>query len=290
MEVYLLCFNLSAPTREQEEQISSWLQIINDSVPNLPQSGRGDIASRNNYWKIVLAGLQQDQVKYSDVTIETEGLRSWKMQYPNLPFHDQLFKVSSLSSRESVQQLLTTIESISSQMFAQRTVLIPPSFKTVLQPIKQLFSTDSFILQSAQFNSLYHRLRPEMDLLLFKQALRMFHTTGHIAFLPNGLVCSPTFISKLISKFVDHSTSLSECSQDPVRKFVLYVDSKNRRYKVTAIITSILYSLLQRVLQEITLLSELPVCALQYQPSGLECILPSMVKDEGKTNIFFIWY
>ncbi len=175
-------------------------------------------------------GLQQDR-ESPKVTIEIEGLKSWKVQHPDLPFHDHLFEVNSLSSRESVQQLLTAIESISSQIFAQYTILIPPSFQKLLQPIKQLISPNSFDHVSFQFNSLYKQLQPDMNFLLFKQALRVFHSTGHIAFLSNGLVCSPAFIPKLISKFIDHyNTVPSECSRDCDKEFILQINSQNQRY------------------------------------------------------------
>ncbi len=226
MEIYLLCFDLSGPMQEQQDQIASWLQIVSSSLPNPSQFREGIVPSNNSKnWRIVVVGLQEDQVKPSEVTIAQESLMNWKFQHPTLPLHDQLFEVSALNSRESVQQLLTAIDSISSQIFSQRTVLIPPVFRKVLQPIKQLLSHD----QPSHLSALHKKIRSEMDLPLVKQALRFFHRTGHVVLLPKGLFCSPMFIQKLISKFIDHSIVPSGCTRDLDQKFALHINSQNPR-------------------------------------------------------------
>ncbi len=207
MVIYLVCFDLSAPPEGQREQIFFWLQLLNSSVPNRSKlnttlEANSATATDNRNWRVMLVGLKSDLMGKPVFT--TASLQNWQYQMPNLPlFRDKLFHVSSVAARQSVQELLSSIELVCSMIFSSHSILIPPTFRKLLHSINScnLLSSDPFI----QFQQLHIQLKPEhnMDLDTFELALKYFHTIGQIIFLQNGLVCrSPAIIPKLLAKFV----------------------------------------------------------------------------------------
>ncbi len=238
MVLYLVCFDLSAESNKQREQIFYWLQFLNSSVSNIPHFHTSNSNNRN--WRVLVVGLKSD-IEHASSTFTTEHLRKWQFQVKNLPLFDkQLFKVSSCHSTESVQKLLQSITSVCSEIFDQHTILIPSSFQKLWKSIKSLNSQKS--LQPSthsqshpintllmDFSQLHQQLGNEcgiIDLASFKHALNYLHTIGNIVFLHNGKVCaSPDIIPKLLAKFICPSeVQDSLLSQNPNVQIVTQKD------------------------------------------------------------------
>ncbi len=230
MVVYLVCFDLSATPQQQRDQIFFWLQFLHSSIPDLPQilpstnnnNNNSNISDDKN-WRVMVVGLKMD--KKNETTFTSRSIHSWKSQMPNLPIFNQLFEVSSLHAQQSVQELLDSISLVCTQIFDNHTILIPSSFRKLLQSIHNMGSpstplypntssssqpppsmslqpTNSFLIHVEQ---LHQQLQAEcdMDLPSFKYALRYLHAIGHIVYLRNELICTiPSMIPKLLAKFI----------------------------------------------------------------------------------------
>ncbi len=209
MVIYLVCFDLSAPVDQQQEQIFYWLHFIHSSVPNLPQIHTTPDNDLRNC-RVMVIGLKSDLSKGGD-TLTTEIISSWQSQVPNLPlYHNELFNVSSTTSKESVQKLLKSVEDVCSKIFDRYSVLIPTSFRDLLLTVKNFNSSTANNNQLTHsnpllfpVNSLHKLVHSPMDMPSFKHALQYLHTIGRVVFLQNGLVCAePTVIPKLLAKFI----------------------------------------------------------------------------------------
>ncbi len=234
MVIYLVCFDLSSTPQEQREQIFYWVQFLNSSVPNLPQvlssinnnntTSKFDSIDDNSdkNWRVMIVGLKSDLKSESIFT--TESISNWQYQMCNLPLYQQrLFEVSSLHVQQSVRELLDSVALVCSQIFEKHAVLIPSSFRKLLQSIKDIDalslpgpSRSSLLLSSSgnkpsssfltPFKELHQQIGGKVDITTFKCALYYLHAIGHIVFLQNGLVCTkPTMIPKLLAKFISPS-------------------------------------------------------------------------------------
>ncbi len=224
MVVYLVCFDLSETPAEQRSQILYWLQFLHSSIPNLSQShttannnsnnNNNDSTksnvidtstSDNRNWRVMIVGLKSDLMR--ETTFTTETIQSWQSQMLNLPlFQQHLFRVSSLQVKQSVQDLLSSIELVCDQIFSKHTVLIPRSFRKLLHSINDINTHSPNSPPILPIQQLHEQLKEEhgnMDFSTFSRAIKYLHTIGQIVFLQNGMVCrSPTMIPKLLSKFI----------------------------------------------------------------------------------------
>ncbi len=214
MVVYLVCFDLSATPAEQRSQILYWLQFLHSSIPTLSRShttnnnnnsNTNTTTSDSRNWRVMIVGLKSDLMR--DTTFTTKTIQSWQSQMPNLPlFEQQLFHVSSLQIKQSVQDLLSSIELVCSQIFSTHAILIPRSFRKLLHSINDINIHSPNSPSILPIQQLYDQLKGQhdnMDLSTFTQAIKYLHMIGQIVFLQNGMVCrSPTTIPKLLSKFI----------------------------------------------------------------------------------------
>ncbi len=338
MVVYLVCFNLSETPEEQRAQIFYWLQFLNSSVPNLTVLNTSPESTNNNNtttsttttitttmtatnntntndnrnWRVMVVGLKSDKMTKTTFTIDT--IQSWQYQMPNLPFHNNLFHVSSLRTQQSVRDLLSSIEHVCSQIFSTHTILIPPTYRKSLQSIENsnLTLTDPF----TPFQHLHEQLKNEhnMDLSAFKHALKYLHMIGRIVFLQNGLVCkSPTMIPKILSKFISPAevrnrllfTKESDVIQILTQKeigFVLQIDPSRNALGYVSMTWEWIYfshcsSLKNRLTNEIELLLELKVCFKLGNSNDnreIEYIFPSLGSEglflSGNPISFLIFF
>ncbi len=197
MVIYLVCFNLGDTRDKQQEQLFFWLQFLNSSVPSSNNDKRN--------WRVMIVGLKADLMGESIFT--SQSLSSWESLMSNLPIHQRLFCVSSLKSQEGVQELLSSIENVCSQIFLGHTILIPPSYRKLLHSLHS-FDLSDYCQNDllVPYQQLHELLEGEhnIDLATFKHALQYLHAIGQIVFLQtSGLVCrTPTTIPKLLAKFV----------------------------------------------------------------------------------------
>lgn len=174
----------------------------------------------------MVVGLKADLKKGA---LTTSLLRTWQTQMPDLPLYQQrLFNVSSIDSKQSVEELFNSVSLVCSEIFEKHAVLIPSSFRKLLKSIKSIKSmSDSNIplhhstepistqlppnpAENSNFviidsMQLHKQLKGEidMDIHSFKYALRYFHAIGQVVFLQNGKVCTnPAVIPKLLAKFI----------------------------------------------------------------------------------------
>ncbi len=216
MVVYLVCFDLSATPADQRSQILYWLQFLHSSIPALSQSHtspNNNNNSKDNYtspndnrnWRVMIVGLKSDLMR--DTTFTTDTVHSWQSQMPNLPlFLQKLFHVSSLHTKQSVQDLLSSIELVCSQIFSKHTIVIPRSFRKLLHSIHNIDTQSPSSPPILSIQELHEQLKGghnNMDISTFTQAIKYLHMIGQVVFLQNGMVCRlPTMIPKLLSKFI----------------------------------------------------------------------------------------
>ncbi len=216
MVVYLVCFDLSATPSEQRSQILYWLQFLHSSIPTLSESHVSPSNNNSNSikyastsdsqnWRVMIVGLKSDLMR--ETTFTTDTIQSWQSQMPSLPlFEQQLFHVSSLHTKQSVQELLSSIELVCSQIFSKHTVVIPRSFRKLLHSIHNINIHSPSSPPILPIQQLHEQLKGEhgdIDISTFTQAIKYLHMIGQVVFLQNGMVCrSPTMIPKLLSKFI----------------------------------------------------------------------------------------
>jgi hypothetical protein len=196
MVVYIVCFDLSVPSAEQQEQIEYWMDFLSSSLP-FPSNP----SQQNTKWSIILAGLRADrQVPFVLKTGPTvEKLSSWKTHWPHLPISRQWFVISSTTSRESVQHLLKFLNGECDRIFKTHAIQIPSSYRALLHEIQRHKDYES--LKSV--SSLFERHPCGMTETNFQQALQYLHAIGRLVCLKNGLVCTdPTLVPKIAAKFV----------------------------------------------------------------------------------------
>ena len=128
MSVYIVGFDLGEPLEIQCQQISYWLDYLNAALPLSTESD----ASLHQKWCIMLVGLRADLQK-NRTFIQSKHISVWKQKYPQLSIMDNYFTVSAIYSKESVQQLLTKVESKCSQIFDKHAVQIPRSYRKILE-------------------------------------------------------------------------------------------------------------------------------------------------------------
>lgn len=193
MVIYYVCYDTSVPQAEQEEQQEHWMNFLGSALP-LPQS-----PSQSPNWTIIPVGLQADrQTRFNTGAHSLPS--SWKAKWPSLPLSDELFIVSSLKSRESVQILLRKLEVESSRIFQSHATSIPTSYRTLLGELQSLPASKSLISLSELFR--HHSLG--MSEQEFERAIQYLHAIGRIIWLKGSqIVCAdPTIVPKLAAKFV----------------------------------------------------------------------------------------
>jgi hypothetical protein len=131
MVIYIVCFNLQDEHNQQVEQIQFWLSFLNSSLPC--SSTR---PSSTQKWKIILAGLREDE-KHPSSRLTTNHIATWQSGFNRLNlFQDKLFSISSHTSK-NVRHLLQQIEKECQQIFDSCKILIPASYRKLLTSIQQ---------------------------------------------------------------------------------------------------------------------------------------------------------
>lgn len=191
MALYIVCYDLAQPQSVQLEQISYWLNFLISSLP-LPPSPESN-------WCIILVGLRAD-LQPSTQHFTLKHLVSWKKQWSRLPLHNQLFFVSSTTSKEGVKQLFDTITQECRRIFSSHAVQIPTKFRQTLDKIRSNPSSENAIFSQSELFTAYGS---GIDRHMFSLMLRYFHEIGQIAVLGEELVCtSIQHIAKIAAKFV----------------------------------------------------------------------------------------
>jgi hypothetical protein len=103
--VYLLCFDLSAPTDTQLAQVQYWLDFLNSALSLPPGGSKYSIHSN---WVILLVGVKSDLQQSKISRLQQRHLQSWQERFPRLPLFPHLFYVSSKSAN-GIKDLLKSI-------------------------------------------------------------------------------------------------------------------------------------------------------------------------------------
>jgi hypothetical protein len=211
MVTYFICFDRSKSIKEQSAQVSFWLDFLNSSLPLPPPP-----SPPSSKWSIMIVGLKSDLEQPSSPSLKQQHLSSWKLKWPRLPLFDQLFSVSSLTSRESVQHLLSSVERECNRIFSLHSIQIPTRYRQILQLLQNRPEGEVLL----HINTLHRECAPSMDSQSFKCMLQYFHAIGRIVMIEkNGLVfTNPTLAPKIAAKFV---------SPEEVRASLLKGDDEN---------------------------------------------------------------
>lgn len=192
MIVYLVCFDLSRPWREQLDQLVYWLNFLNSSFSLSPLGARPS-------WRIFIVGLKSDVRDPSAPVMQPHHVEAWNTQYPYLPFYNEVFEVSSATSKESVGRLLSAVDQECIQIFEHHALEIPTIFSKSLDSIKQ----HSSIAPLVQEQELYAEHGQGIDSRVFETMLQYYHEIGQIVLLKEGLVCTyPQLVTKIAAKFI----------------------------------------------------------------------------------------
>jgi len=192
--VYFLCYDLSQSTEMQLDQVAYWLDYLNSALSLPPSSSK---YHHNAKWVIMLVGLKKD-LQNRLHKLQLPHLEVWQNQFTRLPILPRLFSVSSTKSESSVQELLTELQEQCKRIFSKHTMLIPSSYRKILQDLQNL-PANSAIHKVELFESFAHGLTMEG----FSVALQYLHTIGRIVLLKSGLVYpDSTIASKIAAKFV----------------------------------------------------------------------------------------
>jgi hypothetical protein len=197
MVVYLLCYSLEASPEEQCRQIAFWLEYLNSALP----LSRNSPSARTSKWNIMIVGLRSDMMHKSP-SLVSSSVSSWQYKYKKLPLYtNELFEISSTTSKDSVKHLLQAVQAVCTQIFQHHAVRIPSWYQKLLTSIRAVPQDKSFSSVAS-----IHELVQEScktDRLAVERALRYFHTTGHVVLLDREVVCvHPVQVPKIAAKFI----------------------------------------------------------------------------------------
>ena len=190
MVIYLVCYDLSATTEVQNEQRAYWFNFLQST---LPTSSSPESRSK---WRVLAVGTKRDRVG-NQLKTPPDPLPSWQQKWPNLPFHDQHFAVSS-HGMDGVQALVKDLQLICSTIFKQYTVFIPKTYKLLLKSV-QTIPESQCIIPISQLKAA-HWLGTHQQ---FNLAVKYLHAIGRIILLGGSMVCiRPQIIPKITAEFI----------------------------------------------------------------------------------------
>jgi len=195
MVVYLLCFDLSAPTDTQLAQVQYWLDFLNSALSLPPGASK---YSRSSNWVIMLVGVKYDLQQSRGSRLNQRHLQSWQERFPRLPLFPHLFYVSSKSSK-GIKDLLKAIKGECIRIFTKHTMMIPKSYRAILNDIQAL-QDKSPVHQNELFLKYSHGLTPEG----FDVAIQYLHTIGQVVALKKSKLVfpDPSVATQTAAKFV----------------------------------------------------------------------------------------
>ena len=187
MVIYVVCYDLSASEEMQIEQRAYWLNFLQSTLPPSHES--------RSKWRVLVVGTKSE--KSALLRNTADPIPSWQQKWPNIPFHDQHFLVSSFKN-EGVKALTKGLKHVCTSIFEQHTILIPRTYKQLLQSI-QTIPEDKCIIPLAELKAVHWVGDPGQ----FNIAVKYLHAIGHIVALREGLVCTrPQIIPKITAEFI----------------------------------------------------------------------------------------
>lgn len=196
MTSMLVCFNLGLPVDLQTQQISFWLDFLNSSLPLPPLPNPGKVPK----WSIILVGVRADEQQDFSLTSNSNLITAWKKRWPRLPICPSLFVVSSLTSSESVQKLLSFVENECGRIMDTHATQIPSSYKHFISTLQ-----DTKEHSLIHWETLFDKFEPQLKMKseAFQTMLRYLDVIGRIVWLPTGFVFTdPTVAPKIAAKFI----------------------------------------------------------------------------------------
>lgn len=204
MVVYIVCYSLEDDAKEQQSQLTFWLEFLNSALP---------LASKlsSSKWKVMVVGLRSDS-KHPTSEFTADDIAYWQNRFTRLPLYkEELFAISSTKSRESVTHLLCSVEFVCASIFQAHCMMIPSSYRRVLERIQSLPKEQHFyspegihkMVTAATTEGSGDPPFPTLDQPAFLRAMRYFHAIGHVVLLDKNTVCiNPTVIPKVAAKFI----------------------------------------------------------------------------------------
>lgn len=199
MVAYVVCFDLGATVEDQLLQLNYWLSFLNSSLPlPSPSPSSSRCCSSQQKWIIFLVGLRSD-LQQDSACIRSNCLDSLKKNWPRLPIFDHIFKVSSIKSLDSVNNLFGIIGKECDRIFNSHSLLIPKAFKQVLIGLQKRTEADCF----AKVDEIKEEFSLQVPAHVIESALQYLHAIGRVVLFSNGLVCTNAAIApKIVAKFV----------------------------------------------------------------------------------------
>jgi hypothetical protein len=187
MVVYIVCYDLSASSEYQTEQLSYWLNFLHSTLLGSPEC--------RSKWQVMIVGTKSDV--YQSKQLIGDPIPTWQEQWPSLPLYKKHFAVSSYKM-QGVQELLKDLTHVCNAIFNLHSLAIPRTYKLLAKSIK-LIPLDKCIMPISQLKA-SHWIGPDNQ---FSLAVKYLHSIGHIIALGGALVCtSPHIIPKITAEFI----------------------------------------------------------------------------------------
>ena len=187
MVIYVVCYDLSASQEMQVEQRGYWLNFLQSTLTSSPEN--------KSKWRVLVVGTKSEKARLPKKT--SDLMSSWQQTWPDIPFHDQHFVVSSFKN-EGVKALTKGLQHVCTTIFEQHTILIPRTYKHLLQSIQRI-PQDKCIIPVTELKADHWFGDPGQ----FNIAVKYLHAIGHIVVLGDGLVCTcPQIIPKITAEFI----------------------------------------------------------------------------------------
>ena len=185
--IYVVCYDLSASEEMQIEQRAYWLNFLQSTLPASYES--------RSKWRVLVVGTKSEKAAPPGNIVDP--VPSWQQKWPNIPFHDQHFVVSSFKN-EGVKELTKGLKHVCATIFKQHTILIPRTYKLLLESIQRI-PQDKCIIPVTELKAVHWVGDPGQ----FNIAVKYLHAIGHIVELGDGLVCTcPQIIPKITAEFI----------------------------------------------------------------------------------------
>jgi hypothetical protein len=186
MVVYIVCYDLSASSEFQNEQLSYWLNFLHSTLDGSPEN--------RSKWQVIIVGTKHDAGKQKHIV---SPIPAWQAQWPILPLHNQHFRVSS-HRMQGVKKLLKALTDVCNTIFKQHTCAIPKTYKLLAKSIASA-PPDHCIIPISQLKAAHWDGQDNQ----FSVAMKYLHSIGRIIVLGQALVCtSPQIIPKITAEFI----------------------------------------------------------------------------------------
>lgn len=202
MVVFLFCYDLSLPPKQQQQQIEYWLYYLHAVL--FPFLQYHHITSSTLKWRIIIIGtranLNTNISNHNNENFSSNKVPILHKEFPSLPIYHKIFHVSTNPESpffSELSELSTTIKSKCLSILDNHTKQVPCTFQDLWNALQ---SHPQHILHESDISKIQLRWATNSQL---KPALDFLQVIGYIIQFEEGKICTkPIMISQVFAKSI----------------------------------------------------------------------------------------